>query len=131
MRGLLLRWLVLTLAILAAAYIVKGIEVSGFLPALLAAAILGILNAFLRPALILLTLPLTILTLGLFTFVINALLLMLVSAVITGFDVQGFWAALVGSLLISLVSWALTTLVGSGGRVEVIELRRGRGDQWS
>lgn len=131
MRGLLLRWLILTLAILAAAYVVEGIEVSSFLTALLAAAILAILNAFLRPVLFLLTLPLTILTLGLFTFVINALLLMLVSTVIAGFAVKGFWAALVGSLLISVVSWLLTTLISDRGRVEVIELRRGRGDQWS
>lgn len=131
MRGLLLRWLILTLAILAASYIVEGIEITGFLPALFAAAILGILNAFLRPVLILLTLPLTILTLGLFTFVINALLLMLVSSVIAGFAIQSFWSALVGSLLISVVSWLLSTLISDSGRVEVIELRRGRGDRWS
>lgn len=132
MRGLLLRWLILSLAILAASYVLDGIEVSGFLPALFAAAILGILNAFLRPILLLLTLPLNILTLGLFTFVINAGLLLLVSRVITGFAINGFWTALVGSLLISVVSWLLTSLISDRGRVEVIELRRGRGgEHWS
>lgn len=131
MRGLLLRWLILSLAILAASYVLEGIEVGGFLPALIAAAILGILNAFLRPILLLLTLPLNILTLGLFTFVINAGLLLLVSQVITGFAINSFWTALVGSLLISVVSWLLTTLVSDRGRVEVIELRRGKGEHWS
>ena len=74
MKGLLIRWLVLTVAILSAAYLVDGIVVSGFLSAFLAAAALGILNALLRPLLIILTLPLNILTLGLFTFIINAFL---------------------------------------------------------
>lgn len=131
MRGLLLRWLILSLAILAASYVLEGIEVGGFLPALIAAAILGILNAFLRPILLLLTLPLNILTLGLFTFVINAGLLLLVSRVITGFAINSFWTALVGSLLISVVSWLLTSLISDRGRVEVIELRRGKGEHWS
>ncbi len=89
MRGVLLRWLVLTAAVLAASWLLDGIRVDGLFSALLAAAPLGILNAFLRPLLILLTLPVNILTLGLFTFVINALMLQIVSAVIPGFTVHG------------------------------------------
>lgn len=130
MKGLLLRWLITTLAILAAAYLIDGIQVSGFVPALAAAALLGILNAFLRPILILLTLPLTILTLGLFTFVINAALLLLVSSVMSSFVVKGFWTALIGSLVISAVSWLLSSLISDQGKVEVINLKPGRGGRW-
>lgn len=129
MPGLLIRWLILTAAIMAASFLLAGIEVSGFLSAFFAAAILGILNALLRPILLLLTLPLNILTLGLFTFVINAVLLMMASGVIGGFHVRGFWSALGGSLVISLVSWALTSLVSDQGRMEVIVLKK-RGDRW-
>jgi len=130
MKGVLLRWGILTLAVLAAAYLLEGIEVSGFGAALAAAAILGILNAFLRPLLILLTLPINILSLGLFTFVINAMLLKLVAVVIPGFDVQSFWVALVGALVISLVSWLLTSFISDQGRVEVINLRQNRKGEW-
>ena len=85
MSGLLFRWSILTLSIVAAAYLIEGIQVSSFFTALFAAALLGILNALFRPILILLTLPINILSLGLFTFVINALLLLMVSGVIGGF----------------------------------------------
>lgn len=130
MKGLLLRWLIQALAILAAAYVIKGIEVAGFLPALMAAAILGILNAFLRPILLLVTLPINILSLGLFTFVINAFMLKLVSLVIEGFTVQGFLPALIGSLLISVTSWILNAFINDEGRVGVVEMRRGRDGHW-
>jgi len=130
MRGIFLRWLALTLAILLASHLITGIEASGFGAAFFAAAILGILNAFFRPILILLTLPINILTLGLFTFVINAIMLMMVSGVITGFTVRGFGPALLGSLLISLVSWLLTSLVSERGTIEVIDLRRRRDGRW-
>ena len=85
-----------------------------------AAALLGILNAFFRPILIILTLPINILTMGLFTFVINAILLLMASGVIPGFDVSGFWAALGGSIIISLISWLLNMLVNPQGRIEII-----------
>ena len=130
MKGLLIRWLILTLSILAAAYLLAGIEVRSFFSALFAAAALGILNAFFRPILLLLTLPINILTLGLFTFVINALLLMMTSGIISGFHVQGFWSAVLGSLVISLVSWLLTSLISDDGHIEVIELRRKGNDRW-
>lgn len=130
MKGILLRWLIQTIAILVAAYLLKGIDVTGFVPALAAAAILGILNAFVRPLLLLLTLPLNILSLGLFTFAINAFLLKIASLVIEGFTVQGFWAALFGSLFISLVSALLSLLVRDDGKVGVVNLRRNRDGDW-
>jgi putative membrane protein len=130
MRGLFLRWLALTLAILLASRLISGIEAAGFWAAFSAAAILGILNAFLRPVLFILTLPINILSLGLFTFVINAVLLMMVSGVISGFTVNGSGPALLGSLVISLVSWALTSLVSERGTIEVIDLHRRGDDRW-
>ena len=111
MKGLVVRWLILTVAILLAAYWIDGIHVGGFHIAFFAAAILGILNALVRPVLIVLTLPINILTLGLFTFIINALLLKVTSALIPGFDIRGFWPAVFGALVISLVNWLLSTLV--------------------
>lgn len=111
MNLLFLRWLTMTAAIILAAYLLDGIRVSGFFSALCAAALLGIFNAVLRPIAILLTLPINIMTLGLFTFVINAILLKMVSGIIRGFDVSGFWPAVFGSLVISAVSWVVTTLI--------------------
>ncbi len=134
MKGILIRWFILTLAILLSAYLIDGIAVAGFFPAFLAAAVLGILNAFFRPVLLILTLPVNILTFGLFTFVINALLLKMASGVISGFDIHGFWAAVLGALVISVVSWLLNSFVGGRGRIgpsEVIDLkRRGGGGRW-
>ena len=130
MKGIILRWLVLTLAIMVAAYLIRGIAIKGFSSALLAAAMLGILNAFFRPILIILTLPINILTLGLFTFVINAVLLMMASGVIRGFEVQGFWPALLGSLVISIISWLLSSFINEKGRVEYIDLRKRHDGGW-
>jgi putative membrane protein len=129
MKGILVRWLVLTAAIIVASYLLEGIQVEGFLSAFFAAAILGVLNAFFRPILIILTLPINILTLGLFTFIINALLLKMASGVISGFDVRGFWAAVFGSIIISVVSWALNSFISPKGRVEYIDLKK-KGDRW-
>jgi len=132
MKGLLLRWLILTLAIMVAAYLFPGIHVSGFGSALFAALVLGILNAFFRPILLILTLPINVLTLGLFTFVINALLLMMTSGIIGGLVVAGFGSALFGSLIISVVSWLLSSFINNQGRIQSldIELRNRRGDHW-
>ncbi len=91
----------------------KVIRVDGFLPALVAAFVLGIVNAILRPVLVFLTIPLTLLTLGLFLLVINGLMLWLVSAIIGGFHVNGFWGAVLGSILISVVSWILSRFMPS------------------
>lgn len=130
MRGILLRWLVQTLAILVAAGLLDGIRINGFFSALFAAAILGILNALLRPLLLILTLPINILTFGLFTFVINALMLMMASGVIGGLEVAGFWSALGASLLISLVSWFLNSFISERGTVGYIDLRRSGPNRW-
>lgn len=123
MKGILLRWLFLTGAILMASYLLDGIRVGGFFPALFAAAMLGMLNAVFRPIVIILTLPINILTLGLFTFVINAFMLKTASGIIPGFDVQGFWSAVFGSLVISVISWFLSSFVNERGAVEYIDLK--------
>lgn len=127
MKGLFVRWLMLTVAIMAAAYLLPGITVDGVFSAFFAAATLGILNALLRPLLLLLTLPLNILTLGLFTFVINALMLMMASGVIPGFHIAGFWSAVFGSLIIGVISWLLTSMINDQGKMEVITLQQRRG----
>ena len=124
MNGFFFRWMILTVAILVTSYLMDGIHVSGFFSAFFAAAILGILNAFFRPILLVLTLPINILSLGLFTFVLNAVLLMMVSGVIPGFDVDGFWSGLFGSLLISLISWIITSFINDRGTVEYIDLKK-------
>ncbi|HUP94574.1 MAG TPA: phage holin family protein [Burkholderiales bacterium] len=111
---ILLVWLVNTLALIAVAYLMPSISVSSFTTALVAALILGLVNAIIRPILIALTLPATILTLGLFIFVINGLLFWFVGSFIQGFVVQGFWAGLIGSILFSIVSWLLSALVLKG-----------------
>lgn len=129
MRGIALRWLTLTGAILLASYMLDGIRVTGFFSALWAAAILGILNAVFRPIALILTLPINILTLGLFTFVINALMLKMASGVIEGFQVYGFWTAVFGSLVISLASWLLNSFISERGDIEIIDLRR-KGNRW-
>jgi putative membrane protein len=130
MKGLLIRWLFLTGAILVAAHLIEGIEVKGFWSAFLAAAILGVLNALFRPVLIILTLPINILTLGLFTFVINAVLILMVSGVVGGFEVHGFWSALLGSLIISLVSWLLNSFINEQGRVGTIDMKKRQDGKW-
>ena len=132
MKGIILRWLVLTLAILFAAYLFPGIHVSSFGSAFISAMVLGILNAFFRPILIILTLPINILTLGMFTFVINAFLLMMTSGVIGGLIVDGFGSALLGSLIISLVSWLLSSFINDQGRIESfqIELHERKDGRW-
>ncbi len=127
MQGILVRWLVLSLGILVCAYLLDGIQLNSFWSALGAALFLGILNALFRPVLILITLPINILSLGLFTFVINAVLLLMVSGVVKGLEIHGFWSALGGALIISLLSWLLSSFVGNRGNVEYIELQKRHG----
>ena len=130
MHGITIRWLTLTFAIIVTSYLLDGIQVSGFFSAVFAAAVLGILNAFFRPIILILTLPINILTMGLFTFVINALLLMMASGIISGFNVHGFWSAVFGALLISLVSWLINGFIGDRGTVEYIDLKHRGGNRW-
>ena len=122
--GFLIRLCLNALALLIVSTVVPGIEVRGVLPALSAAFFLGLVNAILRPVIVILTLPLTILTLGLFIPVINAFLLKLVSLMIRGFEVHGFWSAVLGAVLLSLVSGLLNFFINEHGRVEVIVHRR-------
>jgi putative membrane protein len=108
---LLLVWLINAIALMAVAYLLPGIAVSGFLTALIAALVLGLVNAVIRPVLILLTLPVTLLTLGLFIFVINGLLFWFVGSFIEGFVVAGLWWGIAGAIAYSVVSWALSALL--------------------
>jgi putative membrane protein len=99
---IVIRWLLLAAALLLVANLYPGVQVASFTSAMIAALVLGLLNALLRPILVLLTLPVTVLTLGLFLFVINALMFYFAASLLDGFNVNGFVAALVGSLLYSL-----------------------------
>lgn len=107
---ILINWLVMTLIILIAAYLLPGVTVTTFVVALLVALVLGIVNAIIKPILIILTLPINILTLGLFILVINALLVMLVAWLIPGFEVAGFWWAMLFSIVISVIEFFLSMI---------------------
>ncbi len=109
--ALIINWLVTALAVLIAAYLLPGVSVRSFFSALLVALVLGLINAILRPILVILTLPITVVTLGLFILVINALLVLLTSAIVPGFDVRNFWWALLFSLIFSIVSFILHRIV--------------------
>ena len=123
--GFLLRVLINTVAIYFAATIVPGLSIDGVVPALGAGLVLGLINAVVRPILIVLTLPVTLLTLGLFLFVLNGLCLWLTARLVRGFVVSGFWSAVFGALIVSVVSWLPTTFVSDRGEVEIITRSRG------
>jgi len=108
---LILVWLINTVSLIAVAYFMPGVAVQSFFTAVIAAMVLGFVNTLIRPVLILLTLPATILTLGLFIFVINGLLFWLVGSFVEGFVVQGFWAGFFGAIVYSLISWLLSALI--------------------
>lgn len=116
--GFLIRLVVNAIALIVVAYVVQGIHVRGPLGAIVAALILGIVNAILRPILMVLSLPLLLVTLGLFTLVINALLFWLVGAIGVGIRVDGFWPAFWGAIVMSIVSWLLSLVTGAGERVK-------------
>ena len=122
-RGLVYRWLVIALALAVSAWIVKGIEIHGVLSLFVAALMIGILNAFVRPLVLILTLPLNILTMGLFTFVINALMIIMAAKVVRGFTVTDFWSALVGAIFLSIISFLINLFVSDEGTLEVIPPR--------
>ncbi len=108
--AILIRWLIYAVAIMLLTYIVPGISVKNFYSALLAALVLGLVNAVIRPLIILLTLPVNILTLGLFTLVINALMLWFVASIVKGFDVRNFVAAFLGALVLWVIGWLTNAL---------------------
>lgn len=111
MKGLALRWLANALALFLTANVINGIHVQGFSSALIAALVLGVVNAVIRPLVVLFTLPLNFITLGLFTFIINGLMLELVSSVVSGFKVDGFLSAIIGAVVLSVFSGILSALV--------------------
>ena len=119
MRGVLIKWVINSLAILIVTYIVKGIEIASPITVIVAAFVLGIINAFLRPFIILITLPINIFTLGVFTFFINGFLFYMVSKIVKGFVVTGFWPAFFGALLFSIISFLLSLLINKEGKLEI------------
>jgi putative membrane protein len=124
MQGFFVRWFVSATALYLTSLIVRGIEIQGVFPLLFAAVTIGILNAVVRPFILLLTLPLNILTLGLFTLVVNAGMLWMAAEVVKGFTVNGFWSALGGWLLMSLFTFLINVLIGESGRVEIVHVRQ-------
>ena len=123
MQGLVIRWLVSAVALYLTSLIVRGIEITGVFPLLFAAVTIGVLNAVVRPFILLLTLPLNVLTLGLFTLVVNAAMLWMASKVVIGFYVHGFWSALGGWLLMSFFTFLINLLIGETGRIEIVRMR--------
>ena len=109
--NLIIRWLTNTLALIGIAYYLPGIGVSGFYAAFVAALVLGLLNAIIKPVIVFFTLPINILTLGLFTFIINAFLFWFVGTIVKGFTVSGFLPAFYGALIMTLVNWLLNGLL--------------------
>jgi putative membrane protein len=108
---LILTWLINAAALLALPYLMHSVTVTNLGTALIAALVLGLVNTLIRPVLVLLTLPVTFLSLGLFVLVINALLFWLVATMVDGFHVAGFWSAFLAAILYSVISWALSTLL--------------------
>jgi len=124
MKGFFGRFLINLLLLALVAWMFEGIAVENVFALVFAGIILGLLNAFLRPILVLLTLPLTIVTIGVFIFVINALLLMMTSAMVRGFDVSGFFTAFFAALVYSALSFIATMFLSDSGRIEVIHFRK-------
>jgi putative membrane protein len=126
MIGFLLRVVIVMLGLWLASILVPGIQIKDGWTLLGAALMLGIVNAIVRPVIVVLTLPVTILTLGLFLLVINAAMLGLVAALFDGFQISGFWAALFGSVIVSITGWIASWFVGPRGHFEVVVVRRER-----
>lgn len=108
---LLLAWLINAVALFAVPYLMQSVSVDSIGTALIAALVLGLVNALVRPVLVLLTLPVTLLTLGLFIFIINGLMFWVVAQLVSGFHVAGFWSAVGGAIVYSIISWALSALI--------------------
>lgn len=124
MTGFVLRVAIVALGLWLATYLLPGLhfDTPGYL--LAAALLLGIVNAIVRPIAVILTLPLTLLTLGLFLLVINAAMLGLVALLLAGFQISGFWTAVGGALIVSVTGWVASGLIGNNGKVEVMTRRR-------
>lgn len=124
MQGFFLRTLITLLGLLLASAIIPGVDIDGTGSVILAAVLLGLVNGFVRPVAFLLTLPITILTLGLFLFVLNAAMFGLVAAMLDNFVVAGFWSAIFGSLVVSITSTVASWYIGPDGRIDVVVVRR-------
>jgi putative membrane protein len=125
MNGILLRTLITMLGLLLASALVPGVNIDGAGSFIVAAILLGLVNAFIRPVALLLTLPMTLLTLGLFVFIVNAAMFGLVAAMLDGFAVAGFWSAIFGSIIVSITSTVSSWYIGPNGSYEVYVIRRG------
>jgi putative membrane protein len=124
MMGFLIRAAISALGLWVASHLLAGLSFDTPTKLLIAALVLGVVNALVRPIAFILTLPITILTLGLFLLVLNAAMIGLVAWLVPGFQVSGFWTALGAGLIVSLVSWAASSLIGSSGKLEVFNARR-------
>lgn len=124
MTAFILRVAIVALGLWLATQIFSGLRFDGAGTLLWAALLLGIVNAIIRPIAVILTLPLTLLTLGLFLIVINAAMLALVALLLDGFQISGFWTAVGASLVVSLTSWIASGLIGSNGKFEVMTSKR-------
>ena len=127
MEGFLIRAVVVGIGLWLAAQIVPGIEFRSTESLIAAALLLGIVNAFVRPIIVILTLPITLVTLGLFLLVINALMIELVAYFLKGFMVAGFWSAIGAAIVVGLTSWVMSGWIGPRGRIEVVTVRQSRG----
>lgn len=125
MRGIMIKWVLSALGLVLISYMFEGIRMSSLGRAFIVALVLGILNFLVRPFVFLFTLPVNILTVGLFTFVINAFMLWLTGWLMAGFSVEGFWTALGGGLVLSAISLAGSHLLGDRNRVEFVTMYHG------
>ena len=123
MLGLLLRAAITALSLWVASQLLPGLQFSSGAQLAIAAILLGLVNAVVRPIAFVLTLPITVLTLGLFLLVLNAGMIGLVALIVPGFTVSGFWTAVGGAIIVGLVSWAASTVIGNSGRVERFDHR--------
>jgi putative membrane protein len=124
MPGFWVRFLITACGLLLAAWLLEGVHFGGVLSLLFAALVLGVVNAIVRPVLLLLTLPITLITLGLFLLVLNAAMLGLAAVLVPGFVIDGFWTALFGAVIVSLTGIVANWFIGPKGHVEIIEVER-------
>jgi putative membrane protein len=124
MVGFLLRAAISALGLWVASEIFQGLKFESTSKLIVAAVLLGIVNAFVRPLAFILTLPLTVLTLGLFLIVLNAAMVALVAWIVPGFEISGFWTAVGAALIVSLVSWAASSVIGTRGNIEIFTARK-------
>ncbi len=126
MKNYIIRWLINAVGLLIVSKTMESIEIDGLLTAVVAAAVIGIINTFLRPILLILTLPINILTLGLFTLVINGLIFYFVGNIVEGFQVTGYLAAFLGALILSIINVLASFLIGIGKGKAFVHIQRGR-----